>query len=210
MRRPGRRAWLVILASLVATLAVAAVAQAHVTRASGPYRLEFGWGNEPPLAGSDNFVQVTVTTAAGAPVAVPAGALTVEVSYGREATTVPLVPTEKAGELRGELVPTLAGAYAFEITGALAGHTVDARAACGSQGSFECVEGASSADFPVKDPSASEIAQRLESESAQVDDARDHADRAMTLAIAALALAAVALAASAAMAVRRRRGSSGP
>ena len=205
MRRAGRRARLAVLAILAVTLATVPAASAHVVKDSGPYRLEIGWGDEPPLVGSDNFVQVGVADASGAPVAVPAGALTVEVSSGADATTLPLVPSEEAGELRAQLVPTRPGAYTFAIDGAIAGHTVDARAACGET-SFECVEPRSGAEFPVRDPLTGEIAQRLESEAARTDDAGERADDARTLAIAALALAAVALATSAAVLRGRRRG----
>jgi hypothetical protein len=206
MRRLGSRAWLVGLASLAAGLSLAPVAIAHVVKASGPYRIELGWGNEPALAGSDNFVQADVADRAGEPVAVPAGALSVVVSYGSQATTEPLDPTEERGELRAQLVPTLPGSYAFEVTGTIAGHTVDVRAACG-EGTFDCVENGASADFPVESPSPAELGRRLEREAARADDARQEADHAKTIAIVALALAALFLAASVGLAWRRRRSS---
>ena len=162
--RPRRRAWLLALALPAAALAIAPAATAHVTKASGPYRLEIGWGNEPALAGSVNFVQVETTNASGAPVAVPAGALTAEVTYGERAKTVPLVPTEEPGELRGGLIPSLPGSYAFEVTGTLQGNTVDVRATCG-EATFECVESAASVEFPVTSPTTGEVAQRLDRES---------------------------------------------
>jgi hypothetical protein len=195
-----------MLATLAAALVAVPAASAHVVKASGPYRLEIGWGDEPPLAGSGNFVQAAVADASGSAVEVPAGALSAEVSYGADATTIPLVPTEAPGELRGELVPTRPGAYAFEITGAIAGHTVDVRAACG-EATFDCVESGAGAEFPVNDPSNGELALRLESEAGRAKDAGERADDARTLAIAALALAALALAGAAALALRGRHGS---
>lgn len=81
MRQPlrgGRVAALVTALPLL--LATAPAASAHVTEASGPFRVELGWGSEPPLAGQANSVEVGVSDAAGAPIAVPAGALSVEVA----------------------------------------------------------------------------------------------------------------------------------
>ena len=86
----------VLLVSLAFGLAAAA---AHVIKQSGPFEVELGWGVEPPQAGAENLVEVTVSGAGGAAVAVPAGALSVEVIYDGKAVTLPLTPTEEPGVL---------------------------------------------------------------------------------------------------------------
>lgn len=182
----------------------AAPAPAHVTERSGAFEVELGWGEEPPRVGADNFVEVTVADAHGKPVSVPAEALSVEVVYGDAALTLPLLPTAVPGALEAPLTPTRPGTYGFEVTGSVEGRPLDASATC-SESTFECVDLASSTEFPVRDPSAGELATRLRSEADRVAEANERADGAHTLAILALALAAVALALS--IRAARRRGS---
>jgi hypothetical protein len=202
-RRPGRLV-LSLAFALALGLAAAGVSSAHVIKASGPLRVEFGWGNEPPLSGAENFVEVGVSDASGSPVAVPAGALTVEVGYGTAATTLPLAPDELPGGLRAELTPTRPGTYSFRVAGTVEGHALDVEATCG-EATFGCVEGASATEFPVQDPSIGELAQRLDRESGRAQEAANTADSARTLARAALAIAALALLVALAIAARARR-----
>jgi hypothetical protein len=197
-----RRGIVFVLAGLA--LALAAPASAHVTKASGQLRLSIGWGDEPPVAGSKNIVQVEVSDASGAPVAVPPGALDVQVSFGGAHVTLPLSPGERPGELRAPIVPTRPGSYAFHVTGTLRGHGVDVGAAC-SEATFECVVPVSDLEFPVKDPSAGELPQRLSRESARAEHAADTADAARRVAIAAIAIAIAAIAVALALGLRSRR-----
>jgi hypothetical protein len=194
-----------ILISALLALVAAPGAAAHVTKVSGPFRIEIGWADEPPLTGLDNSVEVAVTDAGGSPVTVPAGALSVAVSYGGEAKTVPLVPGEQPGVLHGRLIPTRPGAYAFHVSGAIDGKTVDVAATC-SETAFECVTDSTGAEFPARDPSGGEIAERLERESDRVQSATDEAEGARRLALVALALAAAALGGSLFAARRRKSG----
>ena len=182
----------------------AAQAPAHVTERSGAFEVELGWGEEPPQVGADNFVEVTVADVHGNPVSVPSEALSVEVVYGDAAVTLPLAPTAVPGALEAPLTPTRPGTYRFDVSGSVGGRQLEVSATC-SESTFECVDSASGAEFPVRDPSTGELAARLRSEADRVEAADDRADDARTLAIVALALAAVALA----LAVRatRRRGS---
>ncbi len=193
---------------LVALLcaAVAGVGSAHVTKSSGPFQVEIGWGSEPPLSGFANFVEVDVSGANGDPVAVPAGALSVEVSFGRRATTLPLLPDEGAGELRAALVPTRPGSYGFHVTGVVEGHRVDVGSPC-SEATFECVGESAEVEFPVADPSSGELAERVVREADRVTKATDSADGAKRTARIALAIAAAALAMSVVIVLRARRRS---
>jgi hypothetical protein len=190
---------------LLALLACgAATASAHVTEKSGGFEVEMGWGEEPPRVGAQNFVEVNVSDGHGDPVAVPAGALSVEVVYGSSAVTLPLSPTPAPGSLEAPLTPTRPGAYAFNVSGSIDGQPLDASASC-SESTFECVETDAANEFPVRDPSAGELAQRLGSEADRVEEAGDKADQAGMFALAVLAVAALALAIS--IWTARRRGS---
>jgi hypothetical protein len=194
-----------VLAAVLSVLMMCggAPASAHVTEESGSFEVELGWGEEPPRLGAENFVEVNVADARGTAATVPAGALSVEVVYGDTALTLPLSPTTVPGRLEARLTPTRPGTYAFNVTGSVDGRPLDASATC-SDSTFECVEAAGATEFPVKDPSAGDLALRLGSEADRVEKANDRADSARTLAIAALGLAAVALAGSI-WASRRRR-----
>jgi len=159
----------------------------------------------------ENFVEVNVADAAGNPVAVPSGALAVEVVYGDSAITLPLATTGRPGALEARLTPTRPGTYGFRVGGSVGGKPLEAASTC-SDSTFECVEAGGAVEFPADDPSAGELAQRLSSEAGRVEEAGeqareagDKASRAQALAIVALALAAVALAF--AFRARRRRGS---
>jgi hypothetical protein len=210
MGRRRKARWIAVALSALLLCALhTTIASAHVEKESGAFRVELGWGVEPPLAGLDNFVQVEVADSSGAPVAVPAGALSVEVTYAGSAVTLPLAPAEEPGEARAELVPTRPGIYAFDVSGSIDGSPLAVSATC-SEATFECVEDAAGAEFPVKDPSRGELAQRLLRESERVQQAGEEADSAHSLAIVALALAAAALVTAIAVSVRLRRKSGRP
>ena len=208
-RRWGR-ARVVLLITFSALLALAAPgASAHIVKDAGPLSIALGWGNEPPLTGLANFVEVGVSTRAGAPLPIAAGKLSVEVTYGSAALTLPLIPSEEPGELRADLIPTRSGTYAFHVSGTVRGQTLDVSATC-SEGGLECVEESAGIEFPVQDPSRGELAERLGREADRVGEADDSADSAKRIAVIALALAAVATVAALGPAIRRRRKNGRP
>jgi hypothetical protein len=179
-----------------------------VTTASGPVRVTLGWGNEPARTGAENFVQVALAAASGAPVDTPPGALAVQVSFGPAVADLPLVRAGRPGQLRAALVPTRPGTYAFHVTGTVRGRAVDASATC-SDRTFDCVTDSAEVQFPVKEPSNSQLAQRLARELPRAQRASDTADSARALAAGALAMAALALVAALGLGVRLRRRKSG-
>lgn len=203
MRHPVRHRRLVVLTLTGLLLTLVPSASAHLTKVSGPFRVSLGWGNEPPYAGLDNFIEVDLADAAGAPVGA-AGALEVEVSIGGSRTTLPLLPTEEPGAFRAVLVPTRPGAYSFHITGAVNGRPIDAGSTCSEQ-TFECVAPVSEVEFPIKDPSVSEVAQRLSRELPRAEQRGDTADQAKRIAFVAVGLAAISLAVALLLGMRSRR-----
>jgi hypothetical protein len=199
--RPSRRGLIVVIAL---TGLVPVPASAHVKAASGPYRFTLGWGEEPALSGSQNFVQVQVADRSGAPVRDPGDGLAVAVSFGGADTTLPLRPAGAPGELRAVMVPTRPGTYGFRLSGTLKGRPVDVRATC-SAATFDCVTPASEVQFPTRDPSGGETAQAVQRALARADRAEDRADSARRVAIVAIVLAAAALAAGLGLGIRGRR-----
>ena len=186
-------------------LALSPPASAHVVEPSGPFRVTMGWGVEPALTGAQNFVEVSVEDASGAPVRPRAGELSVEVTFGATARTMPLAPSDEGGGLRAVLVPTRPGTYAFHVTGTLRGRPVDVRATC-SERTFDCVQDAAAFQFPAREPSTGEVAQRADRQTARATrDAKDSADDARTLALVAVIVAALALVAAVVLGLRGRR-----
>jgi hypothetical protein len=167
---------------------------AHERKTAGAVDLVIGWADEPAFAGARNSVVVALS-ARGGPVAGPAD-LNVEISFGTERITLPLLPiANRPNEFHAFLVPTRAGTYAFRVTGKIGAQAVDVTSTC-SDSTFHCVEDAAAIQFPVKDPTVAQLADRLERGLPRADRASDTATGATRLAIAALAtsLAGIVLA----------------
>jgi hypothetical protein len=203
MDRAGRRRWGPVLAAATLALVVAPAASAHVVRTVGPYSVEMGWGNEPPIAGFENFVEVAVTSDQGGPVADLGPDAAVAVSFGDAQKAVPLLPTEEPGEFHATLVPTRPGTYAFQVEATIDGREISTGAKC-SEGTFDCVIPAAEVQFPVADPTAGEVAGQVGSALPRIEEACEDADTARWLAIGGLVVAVIALVV-AAIALRRRQ-----
>jgi hypothetical protein len=185
--------------SIIAVLVFAPAAYAHETVTSGSLTLTLGWEEEPAYAGQANAVELEATGAAG-PAGDPAASLSVQVSFGDTATTLPMRPGSEPGVYLAKLIPTEAGTYAFHVRGTLSGEPVDLESTCSAE-TFDCVIDTSEIQFPASDPSESDLARRLERERSRVEAAQGETASAKRLAIIALALAAVSLV----MSVLRRR-----
>lgn len=177
---------------------------AHEKKAAGALALVIGWADEPAFAGSRNAVVVTVADQKG-PLKDAAGSLSVEVAFGSERMTLPLEPVfNRAGEFRAWLVPTRAGTYTFRVTGKLGSQVIDVTSTC-ADNTFHCVEDASAIQFPVKDPSAGQLADRIERALPRAELAADSAASARSLATAALVVSVLGAAAAIVLGRRRSR-----
>jgi hypothetical protein len=194
--------------TIAVVLIAASSAVAHETKAVGGMRLTVGWGEEPAFSGFRNFVEVDVADGAGHPVVdLGGGALSAEVSFGDEHIPLSLVPARgQPGKFRAWIVPTRPGTYSFHVTGMIKGQAVDMTSTC-SDTTFACVADVSDIQFPIKDPSAGQLADRLTRELPRAEGAMEAASSARTLAIAGLAGAVVAL--GAAIGFGMRKGSTG-
>src|SRR4051794_1257459 len=201
MSRRGRRCL-----SVVAALAFVfpAAAAAHVEKRSGPFRVTMGWAEEPPYSGSLNAVEVDVADPDGTPIAVPPGSLDAEVTFGKALASMPLFPADERGTLQAKIIPTRPGTYAFHVTGTLRGHDIDAQATCGGA-TFDCVLEPVGIQFPVKEPSAGQLAERVERGLPRAERAAENADGGQTVAVIALIVAGLSLAVGAAAVARQRR-----
>jgi hypothetical protein len=189
-----RRSCLLIALGLAIVLMAAAAVSPHERQVVGQYRLTIGWGDEPAFSGLKNAVEIDVSDAAGAPVTDPEGSLAVEVSFGDERTSLALMPSgRQPGKFRAWLVPTRPGTYAFHITGKIKGQTIDASSTCSAK-TFACVTDVSDVQFPARDPSTAQLADRLSRTLPRVEGATDAAATARNVAFGAIAVAVLALA----------------
>ena len=225
MRRtsaPWLLAKLLPLAVAAALIALqAGPAAAHEQHRVGRYQLAVGFGDEPAYVGSRNSVQVLVTDAAGRPVTDLGGDLAVMVERGDQMLELPLEPYFEVGEwgipgdYRAFLVPTAPGRFGIHVHGSIKGQRISQQFRSGPD-TFSDVEDPAKVQFPVRQPSPGELAQRLDREvprlSAAVESARvaeraarRTAAQARVLAVAGLAVGVVGLLVAALALSRARR-----
>jgi hypothetical protein len=197
---------------------LSAPASAHEQQglAGGKYNVVVGWGDEPAYNGFKNSVQVLLSDAAHKPVADLKDTLRVEVVTGDQRIEVALEPNFEVGEFgepgdyRGWIVPTRPGNYTFHLTGTIRGDKID-ESFTSSDTTFDPVKDLSEVEFPAKDPTAGQVSQRLDRESARLGarmaalqrtvDKDSKATTALVVGIAGLVLGVLALGVS----VMRRR-----
>jgi hypothetical protein len=174
----------------------APAASAHDHLVSGDYRLTIGWADEPAFVGFKNAVSVAITDKAESPVADAGAPLMVEVSFGEQRLSLPLEAVrQRPGEFRAWLLPTRSGTYAFRIVGTIRDQHVDVTSTC-SDKTFHCVTDVASIQFPAKDPSLGDLAERVSRTLPRAERAGESAMSARVLAILAAVAAAAALVSS--------------
>jgi hypothetical protein len=214
MRTPAGAAVLAVL--LVPLLAVPALA--HGEHKVANYSFVVGFGTEPAYAGVTNSVQLVISNN-GKPVTDAKG-LKVAVSTGdaepREMALEPYFGDGwgEQGDYRAFFIPTAPGAYTFKVTGSLGGKKIDRSYTSGKDG-FDEITDPTEAQYPVQDPSGSQLTTRLARESARLNsalaaerqEAEDQVADARQLATIGLVVGALGLLAAIAvgvLALRRR------
>ena len=192
----------VVVVSLV-ILSITAL-DAHDRKNAGALTVVLGWGTEPAFTGSLNAVVVSLADRTG-PLAKAEGELTVEVTFGTERVTLALEPVfNRPHEFHAPLVPTRAGTYTFHVTGRINKQPIDITSTC-ADSTFHCVTDASAIQFPVKDPSVGQLAERIDRSLPRADDAAAAARSARLLAIAALGISIAGVAAALTIGLRSSR-----
>jgi hypothetical protein len=214
IRTPAGAAVLAVL--LVPLLAVPALA--HGEHKVANYSFVVGFGTEPAYAGVTNSVQLVISNN-GKPVTDAKG-LKVAVSTGdaepREMALEPYFGDGwgEQGDYRAFFIPTTPGAYTFKVTGSLGGKKIDRSYTSGKDG-FDEITDPTEAQYPVQDPSGSQLTTRLARESARLNsalaaerqEAEDQVADAHQLATIGLVVGALGLLAAIAvgvLALRRR------
>ncbi len=102
-------------------------ASAHTSFPAGPYTVEIGWLNEPPVAGQANAIVVNLgaasQSASSAPVKIDYSGLTLQVSYGGQSKFLTLQPQSEDTpyDLMGVMTPSVRGKYTVQVSGKLGG-----------------------------------------------------------------------------------------
>jgi len=187
-----------LVLALCVPLALPSIAGAHERRQVGPYVMRVGWGDEPTFAGVKNAVQLLLGDASGKAATDPLEDLKVEIIFGTQKTD--LLPLEAAfgktfgrpGDFRAAIIPTRPGNYTFHFVGTLKGQRID-ESFTSSDKTFDPVQEAAGIEFPTKDPSPGQLAERLDREAARVESAQTAARDAAAAARQARTLGAVGL-----------------
>jgi hypothetical protein len=203
-------------AVLLAALA-AAPASAHAEKKAGKYGFVVGFGDEPAYAGAPNSLQVIISRD-GKPATDLAGQLDklkAHLYYGgkvdpkAEMVELPLEPHfgegwGTPGDYRSFFVPTQPGTYTVHLNGRLGAQKVNLTIPSGPE-TFSDVNDPAKSAFPaVKDPTTTQLAQRLDREATRLNEtvaaataaqraAEDKADQARMLALGGLLVGCVGL-----------------
>ena len=198
------------LALATTVLLVASPAFAHTEKDAGPYKLLFGWRDEPAYTGSLNAVQLFVHDTSGKALDdLGTKGLTVVVSTGSGATaksSSPLALTSAFdpdsglgthGEFDSPLLPTGPGTYTFHITGDINGTAVDVSAAS-SDTTFADVTDPTAIEFPAQAQTVPQLSSaittlqgRVASAQSAAASAKSSASSSKTVAIVAIIVAIV-------------------
>lgn len=191
-------------AALVMSLAIPTAA--HDAHNAGPYRLVIGWGDEPAFTGIRNAVVVEITEMGKGPVSdLGGGSLVAEVSFGAERVVLALEPQpRRPGVFQAWIVPTRAGTYTLHVTGKVKNQAIDVTTTCSAR-TFDCVVEGSEIQFPVKDPSVGQVAERLNRFLPRAEQAVESAARAQTVALAAIVIAGFGVISAIVLSLRRGR-----
>jgi hypothetical protein len=219
LTRKSTRLAAAFVMSAALTVMTAAPAFAHEGRDIGAYKVEVGWINEPTYTGFPNGVALFLNDANDQPVEDLGDTLKVEVSFGEEKSgALNLEPAfgeefGTKGEYHADLIPTRPGTYTFHFTGTIKGQAVD-ESFTSSETTFDEAKDNADVQFPVKDPSAGQLSQKIDRidprlAAAQQDlaGAKSDADDASSKATIAIVLGAIGIIAAIGMgvvAMRRR------
>lgn len=216
MRIPAKLSVAAVMAATT-LMFVPEVATAHTEETAGPLELEIGFRDEPVYVGVPNAVFLSLMKD-GHPVTDVGDSLTVTLGFGDQ-TSDPILfePMEAPGQFQAPFVPSQAGAYTFTLSGSVDGEELDLSVTSGPKTFDEAIDVAT-ATFPqVQYPTNTELASRIEQESARtsselaaltadVGAANDAASSAKTVGMIGIVIGALGLILAATALATRKRG----
>ncbi len=109
--------------ALFLTLSAITLVSAHTTVTNGPYNVEIGWLDEPPIVGQMNAIIMNLSSSDGSstPVTASISGLTLTVSYGGQSKVLTLQPLgeDTPGQYVAPILPMVAGLYTVDVNGTL-------------------------------------------------------------------------------------------
>ena len=110
---------LALIAALVLAFAIPLIALAHTKLTVGPYTIEVGWVDEPPVVGLKNAVAVNISTTSDDQPVDGVSTLNVTVSMGGQDKPLDLHPLgeDTPGQYAADFIPTRRGTYTVKLTG---------------------------------------------------------------------------------------------
>ena len=189
---PTRIRRLLVACAVAATLSLplTSIVAAHGQASAGGFNFEIGWDTEPTLVGQPNAVALFVHDAEEKPVTdIPADAIGVVVSTaGQDSPSFGLAPAfdleeglGTPGEYTADVIPTAPGDYTFHFTGTIHGKAIDISMSAGEQ-TFDTVVSAADIEFPVKQPTLTEVGTRLDRIDGRLDALQSAAPAAKAIA----------------------------
>jgi YtkA-like len=176
----------IMAASLIAALVMnVGVALAHAKITVGPYTLEVGWVEEPPIVGVKNAAAINiVTTSDGKPVD-GVSTLVVTVSMGGQDKQLDMHPLGEAtpGQYTADFIPTRRGTYTVKLSGKIESTDVNTSV------DIEETVDPTTLQFPGTQPSIGDLQNTINDLSNQVSTARAFGVAGLALAVIALVLA---------------------
>jgi hypothetical protein len=201
--------------ALLVELAPIVAAHGHTTAAG--FNLVIGWSVEPTLVGEANAVALFVYDAGEKPITdIPADAISVVVSTaGQDSTSFSLAPAFDVeegfgtpGEYSADIIPTAPGDYTFHFTGTIHGQAIDV-SMTSSDSTFDGVVSAADLEFPVKQPTLTEVGTRLDRIDGRIDALQSAAPAPNAIADAQAAATTAAASADRALLVGALLGAAG-
>ncbi len=183
------RFWRAALAAVLLALALPMAASAHTSVDVGPYTLEVGWVDEPPLAGMKNAVFISITNKDTSQPVEGVSTLEVTVSIGGKDRKLELRPLseDQPGQYAADFIPTRRGTYTVKLSGKI--ETTDVNTSV----DIEEVGSPDSLAFPEPQASASDLQTSIDALRSDVSTARTFALVGAALGAIGLVLAAVSL-----------------
>jgi len=181
--------WRALIVAGLLTLAVTTVASAHTSIKVGPYTVEVGWVDEPPVVGAKNAVFISITNdETGKPVE-GVGTLDVTVSMGGKERKLEMHPLgeNSPGQYAADFIPTRRGTYTVMLGGKIENTDVN------TSTDIEEVVEAANLQFPEVLPDAQAMNQAVNQAAAAVNTANTTALIALAVGVVGVLLGGFAL-----------------
>jgi hypothetical protein len=162
---------------LLLSLLSAPIVAAHGHTSAAGFNFVIGWSGEPAFVGQPNGVQLFVYDEADKPITdIPADAISVVVSTaGQDSASLNLSPAFDVeegfgtpGEYSTDIIPTAPGDYTFHFMGTIHGKAIDISMTSSAE-TFDGVVAPADLEFPVKQPTLTEVGTRLERIDGRLD-----------------------------------------